>query len=467
VHRVRLATLKFARHFSRSMAAVAPYAASASAALILWHAATDTPVPGPSSPAPLVYPSRAALDTAAAVAPAVNPPQSGTRAMQQASLAATIVVVGRNDTLDAIFRRMALDPSDLAAIRNLPGIRQSLDFLKPGDAIRLTHADREVKELTRKVSETQTLHVVREDAGFAAKIVSNPVQTRIRTAAATIDSSLFQAAESADISDIVALKLAKVFAWDIDFVLDIREGDRLTAVYEQIYQDGRYLRDGEVLAAEFVNSGKTYRAVRFVDDAGHAGYYTPEGKPMRKAFLRAPVEFTRVSSVFNPHRLHPILNLIRGHMGTDYAAPVGTPVHAAGDGRVSFKGQQNGYGNAVVLSHSNSVSTLYGHMSRFARDIRVGSHVQQGELIGYVGMTGLATGPHLHYEYLINGVHKNPQTVRLPGAEPLPADALLKFRTASAPWLAALAAPQTPAAAASVPASAQNSGAAPSRVAVN
>jgi murein DD-endopeptidase MepM/ murein hydrolase activator NlpD len=466
VHRVRLATLKFARHFSRLMAAVAPYAASASAALILWHAASDTPLPGPSSPAPLVYPSRAALNMAAALAPAVNPPQSGTRAMQQASVAATIVVVGRNDTLDAIFRRMALDPADLAAIRNLPGIRQSLDFLKPGDAIKLTHADREVKELTRKVSETQTLHVVREDAGFAAKIVGNPVQTRIRTAAATIDSSLFQAAESAEISDIVALKLANVFAWDIDFVLDIREGDSFTAVYEQIYQDGRYLRDGEVLAAEFVNSGKTYRAVRFVDDAGHAGYYTPDGKPMRKAFLRAPVEFTRVSSVFNPHRLHPILNLIRGHMGTDYAAPVGTPVHAAGDGRVSFKGQQNGYGNAVVLSHSNSVSTLYGHMSRFAANIRVGSHVQQGEVIGFVGMTGLATGPHLHYEYLINGVHKNPQTVQLPGAEPLPADALLKFRTASAPWLAALSAPQT-AAAAAVPATAQNSGAAPSRVAVN
>jgi murein DD-endopeptidase MepM/ murein hydrolase activator NlpD len=206
--------------------------------------------------------------------------------------------------------------------------------------------------------------------------------------------------------------------------------------------------------------------VRFVDDAGHAGYYTPDGKPMRKAFLRAPVEFTRVSSVFNPHRLHPILNLIRGHMGTDYAAPVGTPVHAAGDGHVSFRGQQGGYGNALVLSHSNSVSTLYGHMSRFAKNIRIGSRVQQGDVIGYVGMTGLATGPHLHYEYLMNGVHKNPQTVKLPGTEPLPADALIKFRTATAPWLAALSVPQTPATtasaqlpapAASVPAAAQNS----------
>ena len=266
--------------------------------------------------------------------------------------------MGRNDTLDAIFRRMALDPADLAAIRGLPGIRQSLDFLKPGDAIQLTHRASTVKELSRKVSETETLHVVRDDAGFAASMTENPVQTRVRTASATIDSSLFQAAEAARMSETVALRLASVFAWDIDFVLDIRQGDRFTAVYQQIYQDGKYLRDGDVLAAQFVNNGKVYRAVRYVSESGTVGYYTPDGKPMRKAFLRAPVEFTRVSSVFNPHRLHPILNLIRGHMGTDYAAPVGTPVHAAGDGRVSFEGVRGGYGNAIVLSHSNEVSTL-------------------------------------------------------------------------------------------------------------
>jgi murein DD-endopeptidase MepM/ murein hydrolase activator NlpD len=239
---------------------------------------------------------------------------------------------------------------------------------------------------------------------------------------------------------VVALKLANVFAWDIDFVLDIREGDRFTAVYEQIYQDGKYLHDGEVLAAEFVNDGKIYRAVRFTTEEGSTGYYTPDGKPMRKAFLRAPVDFTRVSSVFNPARLHPILNTIRGHMGTDYAAPTGTPVHAAGDGRVSFEGTRGGYGNAIVLDHSNSVSTLYGHMSRFATNVHMGSHVSQGDIIGYVGMTGLATGPHLHYEYLMNGVHMNPQTVKLVGAEPLRAESMEKFRTATAGLLATLSA---------------------------
>jgi murein DD-endopeptidase MepM/ murein hydrolase activator NlpD len=395
------------------------------------------PAAGDMAPAP-AHPLAGAA--AASNSPLPAPPPI---VAQQASVASIIeVVVGRNDTLDAIFRRMSLNKSDLAAIRSLPGIRQSLDFLKPGDAIKLKHTDGDIKELTRKVSETQTLDVVRQDSGFEAKLINNPVEVRVRRASATIDSSLFQAAGAADISDMVALKLANVFAWDIDFVLDIREGDRFTAVYEQVYQDGRYLRDGEVLAAEFVNNGKTYRAVRFVSDTGSVGYYSPNGLAMRKAFLRAPVEFTRVSSAFNPHRHHPILNLIRGHMGTDYAAPTGTPVHAAGDGHVSFAGQRGGYGNAIVLAHGANISTLYGHMSRFARNVHIGTRVQQGEVIGYVGMTGLATGPHLHYEYLIGGVHRNPQTVQLPGAEPLRAQELQRFREAAAPLIAALFPPQ-------------------------
>ncbi len=434
------------------------YAVAAGAALLIWHAAHHPPA---GAGAGAVHTGAVHADaehmagahtgdSQSAAAQLAAAPSSASRlagtpaprvAMQEAGLASSIeIIVRRNDTLDAIFHRLSLDTADLAAIRELPGIRQSLDFLKPGDAIRLTHdTDGAITTLTRKVSDTQTLEVVRNDDGFAAKMVSMPVQTRIRTATATIDSSLFQAAEAADMSDVVALKLADVFAWDIDFVLDIREGDRFTAVYEQIYQDGKYLRDGQVLAAEFVNNGKRYRAVRYVDDAGNAGYYTPEGEPMRKAFLRAPVEFSRISSVFNPHRMHPILNRIRGHMGTDYAAPTGTPVHAAGDGRVSFAGERGGYGHALIIAHGNSVETLYGHLSRFAAHLRVGAHVQQGDVIGYVGMTGLATGPHLHYEYLMNGVHLNPQTVHLPGAAPLRAAALQRFRSVTAPLVAGLA----------------------------
>jgi murein DD-endopeptidase MepM/ murein hydrolase activator NlpD len=408
------------------------------AAAVLWG---WRPAPAPLGSATTSAPVSPAPDTAATPSNVAAPPSP--ILVQQASVLSIIeVVVGRNDTLDGIFRRMSLNKADLASIRALPGIRQFLDFLKPGDAIKLTHSDGDIQELTRKVSETQILNVVRQTSGFEAKMIDNPVETRVRTATATIDSSLFQAAGAADISDVVALKLANVFAWDIDFVLDIREGDRFTAVYEQIYQDGKYLRDGEVLAAEFVNNGKVYRAVRFVSDSGSAGYYTPTGLAMRKAFLRAPVDFTRVSSAFNPHRQHPILNTIRGHMGTDYAAPTGTPVHAAGDGRVSFAGRRGGYGNAVELTHGSNVSTLYGHLSRFARNVHVGTHVQQGDVIGYVGMTGLATGPHLHYEYLTNGVHRNPQTVQLPGAEPLHAEALQRFRALAAPLIAGLQPPR-------------------------
>jgi murein DD-endopeptidase MepM/ murein hydrolase activator NlpD len=237
-------------------------------------------------PAPLIYPDSANAPATPAAAPARPPAPGAALHVQPAG-----VVVGRNDTLDRIFRRMALDTADLEAIRHLPGIRQSIDFLKPGESIKLSHSD------------------------------------------------------------------------------------------------------GEILAAEFVNEGNVYRAVRFLSDAGVTGYYTPQGRPMRKALLRGPVEFTRVSSAFNPHRLHPILNRIRGHMGTDYAAPAGTPVHAAGDGHVSFAGRRGGYGNALMLAHSASVATLYGHLSRFAPHIRVGSRVQQGEVIGYVGMAGLATKP--------------------------------------------------------------------------
>jgi murein DD-endopeptidase MepM/ murein hydrolase activator NlpD len=426
------------------------------------------------SPSPSIADSAPGLPaTTAPASPTGSPPLLAPPIAAQASVAAIVeVIVGRNDTLDGIFRRMSLNKADLAAIRNLPGIRQSLDFLRPGDSIKLTHTDGDIKELWRKVSDTQTLDVVRQDSGFEVKMINNPVEVRVRTANAVIDSSLFQAAGAANISDMVALKLANVFAWDIDFVLDIREGDRFTAEYEQIYQDGKYLRDGEVLAAEFVNNGKVYRAVRFVGDSGNVGYYSPNGLAMRKAFLRAPVEFTRVSSAFNPHRHHPILNLIRGHMGTDYAAPTGTPVHAAGDGHVSFEGQRGGYGNAIILTHGANVSTLYGHMSRFARNMHVGTRVQQGDVIGYVGMTGLATGPHLHYEYLTGGVHRNPQTVQLPGAEPLRAQELQRFREAAAPLIAALSPPAiapatTPAVSAATPALAGSAPIAPLAPAVS
>jgi murein DD-endopeptidase MepM/ murein hydrolase activator NlpD len=233
-------------------------------------------------------------------------------------------------------------------------------------------------------------------------------------------------------ADSVTMDMAYMFQWDIDFIQDVRVGDSFTLVYEELWRDGEKLRNGNIVAAEFINQGDVYRAARYRDPSGRSDYYTPDGRSVRKAFLRAPVEFTRISSNFNPSRRHPVLNTIRAHRGVDYAAPTGTPVIASGDGKVIARGIDGGYGNAVVLQHGGNVTTLYGHLSRFGSQ-RIGSRVKQGEVIGYVGRTGLATGPHLHYEYRVGGVHKNPRTVPLPAADPVPADYKSDFEANAAP----------------------------------
>ena len=251
----------------------------------------------------------------------------------------------------------------------------------------------------------------------------------------TIESSLFLAGKSAGLSDAMVMKLANVFGWDIDFVLDIRAGDRFFMVYEKIYRDGEYLRDGEVLAATFINQGERFQAIRY--DAGSgAQYYAPDGRHMRKAFLRAPLNFSYISSNFNPKRFHPILKRVKAHNGIDYRAPTGTPVYAAGDGKVieSAKNQYNG--NYVFIQHANSIVTKYLHFSR--RAVKKGQRVRQGQVIGYVGATGLAQGPHLHYEFVVRGKHRNPRTVALPAVEPLEESALTQFEAHASLYLAQL-----------------------------
>lgn len=330
-------------------------------------------------------------------------------------------VVRRNDTLDRIFRQLKLNLADLATIRGLPGVRESLDRLRPGDTITLVHEEGLLHALTRRISETEVLQVTRGESGFAAEVLATPLQIRETFAHGTIESSLFVSARSAGVSPEIILKLANdIFGWDIDFALDIRTGDRFTIVYEQKFRDGEYVGDGRVLAAEFTNNGVTHRAIYFESkDNQVADYFAPDGRSMRRQFLRAPLDFTRISSNFNPRRRHPILNTIRAHKGVDYAAPTGTVIKAAGDGRVSFVGTQGGYGRVVILEHGGGVSTLYAHMSRFAKGLKRGERVRQGTTIGYVGSSGAATGPHLHYEYRVHGVHKNPRTVPLPEAAPI------------------------------------------------
>jgi murein DD-endopeptidase MepM/ murein hydrolase activator NlpD len=354
------------------------------------------------------------------------------------ALSSIDVIVSRNDTLDRIFRRLRLSLADLATLRSLPGLKARLDSLRPGESLRLTHHEGELFGLERRLNDAETLKVVRAGDALKADVVENPLETHTRTVGGRIDSSLFEAVEAAGAHDLTAVALADIFGWDIDFVLDVRPGDSFVVTYQEIWRDGHYLKDGPVLAASFVNQGHEYRAVRYTDPRGATSYYTPDGRSMHRAFLRAPLEFTRVSSRFNSARMHPILNRIRAHKGVDYAAPTGTPVRAAGDGFIRYAGPLGGYGNVVEIAHTHSITTVYGHLSRFAHGTRTGAHVAQGTVIAYVGMTGLATGPHLHYEYRVNGVFKNPQTVALPAAEPINPAWSADFHAQTDPLLAAL-----------------------------
>ena len=336
------------------------------------------------------------------------------------------LVVKRGDSLDRLFRRHGLSLADLAAIVQLPDVGASLKLLKPGDHLKIEHRDSEVLRLDRELDESETLSIARHGGAFEAQRLQRQIDVRTTGAHGVIRTSLFEAGVAAGMSDKIVMDMAGIFQWDIDFIQDVRVGDEFTVIYKELWRDGVKLRNGNIVAAEFVNQGKTYRAARYRDD-----YYTPDGRSVRKAFIRAPVDFTRISSNFNPARRHPVLNTIRAHRGVDYAAPIGTPVHAAGDGKIVFRGVRGGFGNAVVIQHGGNISTLYGHLSRFGKP-RIGSRVKQGDIIGYVGKTGLATGPHLHYEYRVNGVHRNPRTVPLPPADPVPAQYEDDFRATTA-----------------------------------
>jgi murein DD-endopeptidase MepM/ murein hydrolase activator NlpD len=357
------------------------------------------------------------------------------------------VVVKRNDTLDAIFRREGQSLTDLANIRAIEVARKGLDMLRPGVELTLVTRDGELVGLRRPLSISEILKVERHpEAGFVASVEQVPVTRHVQTAGGMIEpgSSLFLASTAAGLKDATIMELSEVFRWDVDFNR-LQEGDAFTLVYEQ-HSDGRITEDGDILAAQFVNEGRTYRAVRYVRPDGKTEYYTPEGVSLRKAFLKSPVKFSRVSSTFNPRRRHPVLNTIRAHRGVDYAAPTGTEVLAAGSGRVQFRGVKGGFGNVVEIAHAGQVVTRYGHLSRFRKGVVNGTKVEQGDVIGYVGSTGLATGPHLHFEFIERGTHRDPQKAirnSQPGP-PVPATERATFDAQVAPLLARLDAAPAP-----------------------
>ena len=411
----------------------------AAVALLLVSESNLSKLPGPESLAP-----QAAIADVAVELPASQPqaaalpfigPELAQLARAEFADAATIdLLVDRGDTLEILFRRNGLKLADLAAMAVLPDAAEHLRVLKPGNEIRVTHRDGAVLELVREIDTIELLRIRRGEGGFEAVTSERDFETLTVDAHGEIRTSLFEAALKAGVSDALTMEMAGIFQWDIDFINDVRSGDTFTVIYEELWRDGEKLGNGEILAAQFVNQGMRYRAARYTDASGKSGYFTPEGLSVRKAFMRAPLEFTRISSNFNPNRRHPVLNTIRAHRGVDYAAPTGTPVMAAGDGTIEMRRRNGGYGNTVVLRHGGNVTTLYAHLSRFGTE-KVGSRVRQGDIIGYVGSTGLATGPHLHYEYRVSGVHRNPRTVPLPPADPIFAEHREDFEaTAAALW---------------------------------
>jgi murein DD-endopeptidase MepM/ murein hydrolase activator NlpD len=285
------------------------------------------------------------------------------------------------------------------------------------------------------VGEDRYLLVRQASGELFADSQARQIYTEVVETQGTINSSLFVAGKEAGLSDAKTMDLANIFGWDIDFVQDIRAGDRFLLVYEKIYRDGEFLRDGQILGATFINQGERFQAIWF-DNGDVAEYYAPDGRNMKKAFLRAPLNFSYISSQFNPKRMHPVLKRIRPHNGIDYYAPTGTPVYAAGAGVVTRAGYSAPNGNHVFIKHANGIETKYLHFSKTA--VKKGQKVKQGQTIGYVGSTGLATGPHLHYEFVLNGVHRNPRTVPLPKVTPLQGDLLTSFQRSAAPMLTQL-----------------------------
>ncbi|HWU75110.1 MAG TPA: peptidoglycan DD-metalloendopeptidase family protein [Rhodanobacter sp.] len=341
------------------------------------------------------------------------------------------VHVQPGQTLSDIFSAQGLGMSDLQKVMEITNAHQaSLHSIRPGEEFDFLLGNDGSLKGFRYDQDQANRAVVRLDDGNASfTLQPRSIDLREQIAHGIIRSSLYEAADKTGMNAAMVGKLADLFKYDIDFVQDLRVGDSFTVIYDDIYRDGVHYGEGDIIAAEFVNQGKRYTAYRFKKADGSYGWYSEDGRPIQKSFLRIPVDFTRISSKFSLARMHPILGRMRAHKGVDYAAPMGTPIHAAGDGVIKYHGWERGYGNFVVIQHNKTISTAYGHMSRFVKGQHVGEHVRQGEVIGYVGMTGLATGPHLHYEFRVNGVQRNPQTVTLPKPQPLPAAQLARFET--------------------------------------
>ncbi|MDK8465485.1 peptidoglycan DD-metalloendopeptidase family protein [Marinobacter sp. SS13-12] len=358
-----------------------------------------------------------ALDTAAAIAEASEP-----------ELQWQEYKIKSGDTLSSLFGKAGFNDGIMLSVIHGDGEADKLQRLYAGETISFATDDAgELTAVDLQRNLLESLRVEKTEDGFKGETVVREPDVKPAFASGIIDGSLYVAAREAGMSDRLAMEMAGIFGWNIDFVYDVRKGDRFEVVYEELYLDGEKFDTGNIISARFVNQGKDVIALQYTDSSGDTDYYSPDGSSMRKAFLRTPIS-ARVSSSFNLQRRHPVLDVVRPHEGTDYAAPPGTPIKAAGHGRVQFAGWKGGYGRTVILKHGDNITTLYAHMSRLGKGIKTGTRVKQGDTIGHVGSSGMVTGPHLHYEFRVNGSPRNSRTVKLPDAKPVPQSEMARFK---------------------------------------
>lgn len=346
--------------------------------------------------------------------------------------------VQNGDNLSILFKRAGLNDRSIYELFSDAKDAKDLRNIRPGQKMAFLVENGKLQGLTYIIDELNSLNFTRSAKGFTGKEIALKPDIKYAFRQASIDSSLYMAGKRAGMPSNLTMELANIFGWDIDFALDIQKGDSFKVMYEEQFLNGKRIGTGKIMAAEFTNAGKAFKAVRYTDKQGASNYYTPDGRGMHKAFLRTPIEFARISSHFSLNRKHPVLHIIRAHKGTDYAAVRGTPIRSTGNGKVAFAGRKNGFGNTVVIQHGQGIETLYGHMNGFAKGIRSGARVSQGDVIGYVGSTGLASGPHLHYEFHVNGQVRNPVTVPLPKSIGIEKNELARFNETTRPLIAKL-----------------------------
>ncbi|WED43321.1 peptidoglycan DD-metalloendopeptidase family protein [Legionella cardiaca] len=349
-----------------------------------------------------------------------------------------VVKTRRGDSLATVFKRLGLGPQTLQTIMRDNPHNKQLSHLQTEQSLEFLIKKHTLEKMVMPISNMQTLVIYREGQHYKSKINSPKTTNRNRVVTATVRGSLYGTAKRNNIPYKLVQQMTEVFTWDINFAKDIRAGDQFTIVYQGQYIGDKLVGAGDVLAVSYKTRGKTYQAVRHTDRSGHSDFYSPQGTSLKKAFDRYPLRFSHISSTFSLSRYHPILHYRRAHKGVDLAAPIGTPIRATGDGRIEIIGRQSGYGNMIKISHNKTYSSIYGHMLKFQKGLSRGSYVKRGQVIGYVGQTGLASGPHCHYEFHINHQPRNPTTVDLPRGFPISGRELANFKAKSASLLALL-----------------------------